>query len=362
MPQERRSDIELSELKFIHHLDKITTLAARGPVTAVTPVTVEIDPTNVCNSNCWWCSTAVSRREAPIGLSEGEVMRVIDESSALGARSVVFKGGGDPTLQEYLFRTITHAHKAGLAVGVNTNGVRMSDDLIDALVAHGSWARFSVDACTRETYKKVHRRDDFEAVEANLRTTVKCRNERGSSLMLGINNCLDQFNLLDSERLIEFAVDVGVDYVAFRPAYFEIAPTQEARLTLRQLRPDVINVMAHIKEIAPKYPSLTIRVGNIRNGAAETADPGACLAPALTLIVTATGDVAACCDLRGKPAYTFGNIRETSLRDIWDSDLRKEVFARTSRRECDRFCSHAYGRYNQIIDYLSQQREGEDFL
>jgi len=162
--------------------------------------------------------------------------------------------------------------------------------------------------------------------------------------------------------MLRFAYEMGVDYAAFRPAYFEIAPTPEARRELIEIRKQVMTTIRDLAERSADYPALSLRTGNIRNGSLSVDDPGECRAPALTMIVMATGEVAGCCDLRGKPGYSFGNIREASLLDIWQSQRRAEVFSRTSRRECDKFCSHAYAKYNQVIEYLSHRPQGNGFL
>ena len=82
------ADLRLSSFKFLDHIDSIAQLADGKPVSEVPPVTVEIDPTNVCNSNCWWCSTANTRRASPGGLTAEEVHSVISQAADLRAKSV----------------------------------------------------------------------------------------------------------------------------------------------------------------------------------------------------------------------------------------------------------------------------------
>lgn len=79
--------------------------------------------------------------------------RIVDDANTLGAKSVVFKGGGDPTLKDYLPAAIRLSRSTGLSVGINTNGVRMSADLLNALEESGAWIRFSIDASNSAMYK-----------------------------------------------------------------------------------------------------------------------------------------------------------------------------------------------------------------
>lgn len=60
------------------------------------PITVEVDPVDYCNHSCTWCFTS-SHRETD-RLSKAEVHKITEELGEMGAKSVHFAGGGEPTL------------------------------------------------------------------------------------------------------------------------------------------------------------------------------------------------------------------------------------------------------------------------
>lgn len=353
----------LSHFKFVNHLDRLQRLAEGESPATIPPVTVEIDPTNVCNSACWWCSTQDLRQRTRKSLDRERVLVLLQELQQFGVRSVVFKGGGDPTMVGWIDEAVERAKTLGLGVGLNTNGARMTDQLHAALVAHGSWVRFSVDAASYETYRKVHRTNEWERVVANISELVRRRACSESALQIGINHNLDQYNIGEVPLMISQAREWGVDYVSIRPVYWNIAP-EEARTEAQDLRTRVAAALEEARGLIRESDSMEVKIGNIRNAVGhDIDDPGDCLAPALVGIVGADGEVAPCCDLRGHAQYSFGNIYEQSFVEIWGSSRRLEVLRRhTACRECDPHCSHAYAYYNQVIDYMRSPRPQKEFM
>ena len=352
---------ELSRFKLLNHVRSVERIAGGESILAIPPVTVEIDPSNACNSACWWCSTADTRVRIHASLERERALRLLGELKEYGVQSVVFKGGGDPSMVPWIHEAVQVAGELQLAVGMNTNGARLTAQLRRELVARGSWVRFSVDASNAETYLKVHQRKEWGKVVRNIKALVDDRNAAGSSLYIGMNCNLDEFNVDEVPEFVALGEELGVDYVAVRPTYWNIAPTGVKHADIRD-RVRAALVLA--EEMAQTSRRVKIQTGNIRNAIGHGIDdPGACLAPTMMGVVCADGSVAACCDLRGHAQYSFGNIYDLSFKEIWEGERRASVVLQhTALRECDAFCSHAYAYYNQAIDYLRSARPQREFL
>jgi MoaA/NifB/PqqE/SkfB family radical SAM enzyme len=244
---------------------------------------------------------------------------------------------------------------------MNTNGARLSADLRRELVAHASWIRFSVDASNAATYLKVHQRNEWDKVIRNIKAVVTARDVAHSNLYIGMNYNLDEYNVDEVPEFVALGEELGVDYVAIRPTYWNLAPTGVKHTDIRER---VRSTLALTEEIGQTSRRVKIQTGNIRNAIGSGIDdPGACLAPTMMGVVCADGSVAACCDLRGHAQYAFGNIYENSFKEIWEGEKRASVVLQhTALRECNPFCSHAYAYYNQAIDYLRSARPQREFL
>src|SRR5262249_2761834 len=136
--------LELSRFKILNHVPTLERIAANEDILTIPPVTVEIDPSNACNSACWWCSTADTRRRIHASLERTRALELLGELKDYGVQSVVFKGGGDPTMVPWIHEAVRAAGHLGLGIGMNTNGARVTPELRDELVAHAAWVRFSV--------------------------------------------------------------------------------------------------------------------------------------------------------------------------------------------------------------------------
>src|SRR5689334_22888540 len=65
------------------------------------PINLEINPINVCNHSCTWCTCGYlhDRREQ---LEKQHILELLADASELGVQSVTWTGGGEPTVCKWL--------------------------------------------------------------------------------------------------------------------------------------------------------------------------------------------------------------------------------------------------------------------
>jgi hypothetical protein len=106
--------------KLLAHTDVLNSIQNEG---FFKPITVQLAPCEVCDSDCAFCS--VADRPLKSAMSWSEVMMVINSFQYLGAKSLEITGGGNPLLWRDGDRTISdiidYANSAGLKVGIITN-------------------------------------------------------------------------------------------------------------------------------------------------------------------------------------------------------------------------------------------------
>lgn len=96
------------ELKGLDFTDKeITEANRRNRLLRVT-----IETSMACNLKCRYCSNKAGK-PLPNELSLEEIKNDIDQALELGARSVVFIGGGEPLLYKHIFELIEYADRRG---------------------------------------------------------------------------------------------------------------------------------------------------------------------------------------------------------------------------------------------------------
>ncbi len=123
--------------KLIHHPDVISKLKKGYG----TPVSIQIAPTSRCQLQCLFCSNV--NRTKHEDLDFDNLCSFISDMSSLGAKTVEWTGGGDPTLYKEINASIRFAQDLELQQGMITNGLGFANiekELLDIL----SWVRISM--------------------------------------------------------------------------------------------------------------------------------------------------------------------------------------------------------------------------
>lgn len=133
------------------------------------PKNMLIEVTNSCNHSCVFCNNKVQNRKLQ-NCDAAMVFRLLEEGYFYGAREVGFYGLGEPflvsNLEDYVYRASNVGYKY---IYITTNGAFATADRLEKLVKNGlSSIKFSINAGKRETYEKVHGRDDFDVVKKNV--------------------------------------------------------------------------------------------------------------------------------------------------------------------------------------------------
>ena len=108
-------------IKIFKNLKLVSSLIKRN---RVQPIHVQLNPTNVCNLDCAFCSC--SERDSSLRLTTDQITSVFKYFSSIGCLSVTITGGGEPLLWkegEYDINWIVdEALNFDIAAGLVTNG------------------------------------------------------------------------------------------------------------------------------------------------------------------------------------------------------------------------------------------------
>ena len=167
--------------------------------------------TNACNHRCVFCGNHEQKRKI-VHADKDLFFSIIDEAFDLGTSEIGFYMNGEPLLAPDLIDYIKYSKRKGFEyIYLTTNGSLLSQDLFENLVSEGlSSLKFSINAATRETYKKVHGRDDFEKVKDNVLTicNVNRLSKRKIPIFITfIHNKLNHDEIEDIHTLFDGIVD-----------------------------------------------------------------------------------------------------------------------------------------------------------
>ncbi len=195
--------------RIYSHLDRIKKTFSQEDCLA--PITLEIFPTNRCNSKCYFCAYPKVDSDE---LSNSVFESLINSCIKIGVKGITFSGGGEPTLHKYLPTAIDRLTEAGISVGLITNGVYISDELYK-VVNKCSWIRFSLlTSQAKEYYAFTNLKEEiFDNVLKNIKRVTRNKKNLivGATMMLN-----DQNTNLDSiVSYLNLASELELDQIFF---------------------------------------------------------------------------------------------------------------------------------------------------
>jgi radical SAM protein with 4Fe4S-binding SPASM domain len=326
-----------SELRVLRWTDRIQDILAgerRGPIRA------NLDLTNLCNHACPWCepvdfrkATIADKRHTLSALTAYEVLQDLKE---LDCRAVQFSGGGEPMLHPVFGGILGQAHEFGFRTFVITNG-GLIDRWIEPLFRYADHVRVSLDASCEKEHQKMHgsKPGEFGNVVENVKTLVK-RKSAGTGPEVGIAyNVADCNSSPESiERLFRLAGGLGVDFVQVRPL------SEQTPLFLTSASGPWGQIERRVLQFGGHSFRLEI-LGQRHRDVFYQREFERCYAALSLAVISANGDVAACCDERGK---IFGNVNERPFRSIWLSNKHREIASKIVPMLCQRCVQCGYNR------------------
>jgi len=148
---------------------------AEYTVNPLFPSEIFIDLTSFCNHSCIFCSN--SRVKNKRTMQRGLVKKVLREAYKNGTRDIGLYATGEPFLVKNLDEYVAEAKQIGYEyIFITTNGALAMPERVKPVLDAGlSSIKFSISAGTKETYKKIHGKDDFDMVLQNLKWIAEYR-------------------------------------------------------------------------------------------------------------------------------------------------------------------------------------------
>ena len=211
------------------------------------PVSINLDLTSACNFSCPYCVDAAILNQGT-ALSREHVRKTLDLLTSKGLRSVIFLGGGEPTLHRHFGEIVRETKGKGLQVGIVTNGTGLDKvTQIAPVLEEKDWVRVSIDAGLEKTFRALHRPRTSVTLRRILKEAreVKERNPRlslGYSFVIvwaGVETYGEKIppNVEEMAEAVRQAGEACFDYISFKPCLVRLETSQKESL-LDQVQPE----------------------------------------------------------------------------------------------------------------------------
>lgn len=202
--------------KILYHPDLILDVLNNN---SRIPRHFELDLTYRCNLACDGCHFAYTHTNAndfsgdmPVELFS----KIASDMSANQVKAVTFTGGGEPLFHPKHLEIFQIAKKAGLDLGMYTNGVFLQGTTAEFVAENFTWCYISLDATNPKEYFEYKRRGRkvFERNIANIKSIAE---RKGRKANIGVGYLVNQYNLHTLKESVAWLLTLGTDMVQLRP-------------------------------------------------------------------------------------------------------------------------------------------------
>lgn len=329
--------------KMLWHIPRIAEWFSGGNPP---PILVEIDPSNICNHSCNFCTFKYIKNKSLLPFEIIEPM--IRDFRKMGVKAITWTGGGEPLCNPDFGKMVEEAgkwKKRKIKQGLFTNGVLIDWHLAKIIIRTHAWIRISIDAGTAETYSKIKgcKQSDWEKVWANLDLLRQAKEETHKSDFIRSNTTIGIGMIItpDNYKEIETFAALGKEHKA---GYVQFKPMIQNCFADTQLEKDwwMKEVIPRLNKAEKIYDRCVLNAYKLKDVMHPETSYGRnyeeCYGHYFVPCVGATGAVWLCTHMRHIAGFSFGNLKEQSFREIWDSKRRQRVIKRIDFAKCQDCC------------------------
>lgn len=293
----------------------------------LSPLMLSLGPTNACYldcKNCWSASVHSSEE-----LSLQEMQQVLQQARELGTAAVRFHGPGEPTYNRSTLDAIEFASQIGLKVALFTNGLRLTDEYINRLMAQPNFVLLwiSTKADDAETYAQITGTAPhaYKRVLERIEAVGEARLKRQDDIVLKGTSFISKWTY---DSFAEKAAFLKANHFNVYKGELHVPTFYEA------LRDHPEDIRRNVKElklletndfITSRHEIPTVFNSEYKR---HKTPPPKCFLADTRLYIDGKGDCYPCLDWidnSKQRGYSLGNIREQSLAEIWEGEKRRTL-------------------------------------
>jgi radical SAM protein with 4Fe4S-binding SPASM domain len=320
------SKLNLSKLcnAFKVYISFYISRLVKRPVVWGLPFSLSVEPTTACNLSCPECISGLKSFTRPTGNIHTGFFKQLVDNMHHKLLYLNFYFQGEPYLHKGLFEMIRYASSKGIYTSTSTNA-HFLDDTSSKLTIESGLDRLiiSIDGTDQETYANYRIGGDLEKVLSGTTNLVTWKKKLNSKKPYVVFQFLVvRPNEHQIERVKQLAAKLGVDDL-----WFKTAQINDYVHDPHQLIPTLQQYSRYRKDKHGEIVPIN-------------AMPNHCWKMWHSQVITWNGIVVPCCfDKDAK--HSMGNLKEQSLKEIWDSnkynEFRQELLR--SRKNID-ICSN----------------------
>lgn len=264
--------------KFINRIGLLINYSRSQTAFRQMPNSLVIEATNRCQMNCIMCpreAMASTLQDMPLDLFK----KIIDQTADF-IEYVDFALRGEPLLNRDIYAMINYAKTKGIYTGLQTNGLLLTKENCETLLASGlDYLAISLEAVSEKTYDKIRKQGCFKEVMTNTKNFIEMNNISKKPIIIIAQ-------MIDMPENHEETVAFKASWKGYKHVLTRIKPLSSRSGLIR--KHDFFSV---------KHKTRCSRIWK-------------------TMFILADGTVVPCCN-DYKILEPLGNLHDLSIKDVW---------------------------------------------
>ena len=296
------------------------------------PISISIEPTNLCNLKCPECPTGQYGLTRSSGSIDIEKFKIYIDQPGKKLLFLVLYFQGEPYLNRYLFDLISYAKSKKIYVWTSTNGHFLTDENIRRTIESGlDKLVISLDGTNQEAYEKYRVGGSYETVVEGIRNFIRIRKEVGARHpRLEIQFLVLKSNQHQTKEIKKLGNSLGVDRTVLKTAQFydfeqgnPLMPAEGKYSRYRLVKSSRQSAVGSWQSAVGSWQSA---VGS-RRYVIKNKFPNRCFRMWSGCVITWDGKVVPCCFDKDAD-HSMGDLNEQSFEEIWKGEKYRELRTR----------------------------------
>jgi len=308
----------------------------------IAPITIDMALTRACTYNCYYCYSKLQYNDEK-RMTMDVIYRFMDDAAEIGVKAISFVSDGESTVSKHLYDAILRGKSNGLDMALGTNGYLLKDERLEEILPCLTYLRFNFSAGDPERYAEIMGcpASNYHKVVNTIKECVRIKKENALDVTLGL-----QMVLLpkDADQIIPLAKigkELGVDYTVIK----HCSDDEDGSLGVNYegYHGDyVINALKEAEGYSADNYLVKAKWSKILSRA--KLNYSKCYGTPFIFQISGSGLVAPCGKLFNKKykKHHIGNIVDTSLKEIWKSDIywEKHNFLHSPHYDPRKMCAN----------------------
>ena len=299
----------------------------------VLPNQIDIDLTNVCNQDCFYCNSRDFRAKYLVTGQTNEYINLLEQignwgkhipSSIGSVRNITFTGGGEPTVHKHIGQIMEHVIDQGIQACLITNGSklhRVVEHMPKDKIKSVGWIGVDIDSADPNIYEDIRKSLTKDTLYHKVVDNIGLATGAGFNVDIKSLLMPQTANKKQLTLLFQMVKKTGARKLHLRP-FMDMKTTKLFDVTKA--------VRGTIEDLSQKY---NVKY-NLPLGREEPRKYTKCHQMFLYPILSANGDIVVCCEGRGQKKFLLGNWKTEDIRDLWWGEKHLEIYNSVNTHLC----------------------------